>query len=128
MRRLLTLVFLPLAGALSAPSHAIEVVPYQADAFARARSAGKVTGLQFHSGWCPICVMQDRGVRALKDDKALADAIVFQADYSKEDGLRKQFGVTTFSTLVIFRGETERARTTGDFSPEKLRALFDKAL
>jgi thiol-disulfide isomerase/thioredoxin len=109
-------------------SWALEIVPYQADNFARARAAGKVTAIQFHSGWCPICVMQERGVRELKDDKALAQVTVFQADFAREDELRKRFAVNSFSTLVIFRGEEERARTTGDFQAEKLKQLFAKAL
>jgi len=110
------------------PAWALDIVPYQAEAFAAARASGKVSALQFHSGWCPVCVMQERGVKSLKDDPALADAVVFQADYFKEEGLRKRFNVSSFSTLVIFRGDQERARTTGDFRPEQLRPLFGKAL
>jgi hypothetical protein len=53
---------------------------------------------------------------------------VFQADYFKEEALRKRFNVSSFSTLVVFRGEQERARTTGDFQPEQLKLLFAKAL
>ncbi len=113
---------------LSTTALALDVVPYQANAFAAARGAGKVTALQFHSGWCPVCVMQARGVKALHDDKAFAEVVVFQADYFKEEALRKQYGVSSFSTLVIFRGDQERARTTGDFKPEQLRPLFAKAL
>jgi thiol-disulfide isomerase/thioredoxin len=109
-------------------SWALEIVPYQADDFARVRAAGKVTAIQFHSGWCPICVMQDRGVRELNADKAFAQVVVFRADFAKEEELRKRFGVNSFSTLVIFRGEEERARTTGDFQAEKLKQLFAKAL
>lgn len=108
-------------------ARALDVKPYQAESFAQARAADKVTALQFHSGWCPVCVMQSRSLDALKSDPALADVIVFQADFAKEDELRRRFGVQAFSTLVIFRGEEERARTTGDFQPEKLKALFAKA-
>lgn len=107
---------------------ALDVLPYQEEAFAKARAAGRTTALQFHSGWCPICVMQDRGVKALKDDPALADVIVFQADFFKEEALRKRFNVTSFSTLVFFKGEQERTRTTGDSRPEQLKAHFAKAL
>jgi thiol-disulfide isomerase/thioredoxin len=107
---------------------ALEVVPYQEDAFAKARAAGRTTALQFHSGWCPICVMQERGVRTLEKDTELANVTVFQADFGKEDALRKQFNVTSFSTLVFFKGDIERARTTGDFRAEQLKALFVKAL
>ncbi len=113
---------------LSASALALDIVPYQEASFAQARAAGKVTALQFHSGWCPICVMQERGVKALKDDKALADVTVFQADYFKEEALRKRFNVSSFSTLVFFNGEQERARTTGDFKPEQIKQHFAKAL
>ncbi len=110
------------------PAWALDVVPYQAEKFAQARAAGKVTAIQFHSGWCPVCVMQERGVRALMDDKALDQVTVYQADFFKEEALRKQFNVTSFSTLVIFKGDMERARTTGDSRPEQLKPLFAKAL
>lgn len=107
---------------------ALDIVPYHADEFARARAAGKVTALQFHSGWCPVCVMQERGVKALKDDRSLAQVVVFQADFFKEETLRKHFNVSSFSTLVFFKGEEERARTTGDFRADQLKQLFAKAL
>jgi len=110
------------------PTLALDIVPYQAEPFAQARAAGKVTAIQFHSGWCPVCVMQERGLRAMKDDKALDQVTVFQADFFKEEALRKRFNVTTFSTLVIFKGETEAARTTADSRPEQLKPLFAKAL
>jgi thiol-disulfide isomerase/thioredoxin len=116
------------AAAFALPAFALDIVPYQAENFAQARSAGKVTAIQFHSGWCPVCVMQERGLKALKDDKALDQVTVYQADFFKEEALRKRFNVTSFSTVVIFKGETEAARTTGDSRPEQLKPLFDKAL
>lgn len=117
-----------LALFLALPAAALEVVPYDAERFARARSAGQATAIQFHSGWCPVCVMQERGVRALKDDQSFARLTVFQADYFAEEALRARLGVTSFSTLVVFRGEQERARTTGEFRPETLRGLLARAL
>lgn len=117
-----------LALLIAFPAFALDVVPYDADSFARARGEGRVTAIQFHSGWCPVCVMQERGVKALQDDKALARVTVFQADYFKEEALRKRFNVASFSTLVVFRGDQERARTTGDFRAEQLRQLFARAL
>lgn len=122
--RLVTLI----AFLASAPASALDVVPWDADGFERARAAGLVTAIQFHSGWCPICVMQERGVKALKDERGLERITVFQADYFREEALRRKFDVTSFSTLVVFRGETERARTTGDFRVDQLRLLFRKAL
>lgn len=120
--------WLVIALLCAGPTYALDLVPYDAGAFDKARGAGKVTGLLFHSGWCPICVMQERSLKSLKDDAALAQVTVFQADFGKEDALRKAHGVTSFSTLVIFRGGEERARTTGEFQALALKALFGKAL
>ena len=121
-------LFLLLSALTTAPALALDIVPYEAADFARARGAGKVTAVQFHSGWCPICVMQERGLKSLRDDKSLDQVTVFQADYFKEEALRKRFNVSSFSTLVVFRGALERARTTGDFQPEQLKHLFAGAL
>lgn len=110
------------------PALALDLVPYEAAAFDKARAEGKVTGLLFHSGWCPICIMQERSLKSLKDDEALEQVVVFQADFQKEDGLRKAFNVTAFSTLVVFRGKDERARTTAEFQLAALKSLFGKAL
>lgn len=121
-------LFFVLVAMIASPALALDIVPYHADSFARARSEGKVTAIQFHSGWCPTCVMQERGLKTLKDDKSLDRVTVFQADYFKEEALRKRFNVSIFSTLVVFRGEQERARTSGDFQPEQLKQLFSGAL
>ncbi len=121
-------LLLLLAALITAPALALDIVPYEAAGFARARGAGKVTAVQFHSSWCPICVMQERGLKSLGDDRSLDKVTVFQADYFKEEALRKRFNVTSFSTLVVFRGALERARTTGDFQPEQLKQLFAGAL
>lgn len=121
-------ISLALAAGGAAPARALDIVPYNAADFSRAQTRGQVSAIQFHSGWCPICVMQERGVIALKEDKALDKVTVFQANFTREEELRQRFGVTSFSTLVVFRGSEERSRTTGDFQPGQLRKLFDKAL
>jgi thiol-disulfide isomerase/thioredoxin len=126
LRRLLLPAALLLG--LSVPARALEMLPYDAAQFAKARAAGKVSAVQFHSGWCPLCVMQERGLVSLQEDKSLDQVLVFRADFNKEDELRKRLGVHSFSTLVIFKGEVERARTTGDFRPDQLKRLFDLAL
>lgn len=112
----------------AASASALDIVPYEANAFAKARAAGQVTALEFHSGWCPICVLQDRGVRELKDGKSFENVTVFVVDFIKEADLRQRYNVTTFATLVVFRGNDEKARAVGEFQAEKLRQVFDKAL
>lgn len=121
-------LLLLLAALIASPALALDIVPYKADDFARARKEGKVTALQFHSTWCPICVMQERGLKSLMDDKTYDQVTVFQVDFFAEEAVRKRFNVSTFSTLVVFRGAKERSRATGEFQPEQLKQLFAPAL
>ena len=61
-------------------------------------AAGKVTAIQFHSGWCPICVMQERGVRDMReaqplDQRALAQgARAAKAHRGRRDGRHERAG------------------------------------
>ncbi len=107
---------------------ALDILPYDAGSFAQAQAAGHITVLEFHSGWCPICVLQERSIRDIKGTGSSERITVFAADFLKEAELRQRYNVTTFATLVVFRGTEEKARATGEFQPEKLRLLFDKAL
>ena len=123
-----TRLLLLLTVLIALPAPALDLVPYQADGFARARKEGRITALQFHSSWCPICVMQERGLKTLIDERAYDRVTVFQVDFFAEEALRKRFNVSTFATLVVFRGASERARATGEFQSEQLRQLFAPAL
>ena len=50
------------------------------------------------------------------------------ADYDLEKDLRKAMKVRTQSTLVVFKGNEEKARLAGDTAPDKIRAVLKAAL
>jgi hypothetical protein len=53
---------------------------------------------------------------------------VFQADYFKEEALRKRFNVSSFSTLVVFRGNRSVRALPETFARTACAILFAKAL
>jgi hypothetical protein len=53
---------------------------------------------------------------------------VLVADYDAERELRKTLKVRTQSTLVVFKGATERARVAGETDSAKLAATLRSAL
>jgi thiol-disulfide isomerase/thioredoxin len=108
-------------------AHALTVVPYSAAAFAAAQKAGEPVVLHFHAGWCPTCRAQDKAFETLKSDPALK-LTVMQADFDTEKALEKQLKVNAQSTLVVYRGATERTRSTGETDPARLKALLQGAL
>jgi thioredoxin 1 len=106
---------------------ALTVVPYSAGALAAAQKAGQPLVLHFHAPWCPTCRAQDKAFEKLKADPSLPITLM-EVDYDTEKALEKQMKVAAQSTLVIFRGATERGRSTGVTDPELLKSLLRIAL
>jgi len=126
--------FLRLAGGLAALAvaglaHALSFVPYDAAAFAKAQAAGDPVALHFHADWCPTCRAQDKAFDKLKAERGL-DVQVFVVDYDREQALEQQLKVRAQSTLIVYRGKTEKYRITGvtdiDGLREVLRSGLDK--
>jgi len=53
---------------------------------------------------------------------------VLVADYDKEKALRRALKVRMQSTMVVFKGQEEKARLAGDTEPDKIRAALKAAL
>ena len=119
-----------LAGLLGASSfaQALEIKPFSAAALASAQKAGQPVAVHFHAEWCPTCRKQSTVLAQLKSDKSLEAVTVLVADYDAERELRKTLKVRTQSTLVVFKGATERARVAGETDSAKLAATLRSAL
>lgn len=114
-------------SALAPAALALDIKPYSPGALAEAKAAGKPVALHFHADWCPTCRAQSEVFGRLKDDKSLA-LTVLVANYDKERELKQKLGVRTQSTLIVYRGEVEKARLAGETAEEKLKAALRSAL
>lgn len=119
--RLLSLV----AFALLAIPVAQAAQPFDAAAFQAAQSAGKPILLEVTAPWCPTCAKQKPIVQSI--ETARPDLVAFAIDFDSSKELLKAFRVSYQSTLIIFKGKTELARSTGDTDPIAIRALVEKA-
>jgi len=119
-----------LAGLLGASSfaQALEIEPFSAAALASAQKAGQPVAVHFHAEWCPTCRKQSTVLTQLKSDKSLEAVTVLVADYDAERELRKTLKVRTQSTLVVYKGATERARVAGETDSAQLAATLRSAL
>ncbi|MDH5709681.1 MAG: thioredoxin family protein [Hylemonella sp.] len=108
-------------------AHALDIQPYSADALSAAQQAGQPVALHFHADWCPTCRAQTKVFQQFSADKVL-DMTLLVVNYDKERELKRQLGVRTQSTLIVYRGAKETARLAGDTDADALRAALQSAL
>ncbi|WP_247664255.1 thioredoxin family protein [Ideonella alba] len=126
-RWLLGSLFAAALSTLAPLAQALETLPYTAQALAAAQQAGQPVALHFHADWCPTCRQQTTVLNQLKADPALK-LTVLVVDYDNEKDLRKALQVRTQSTVIVYRGTTEKARIAGETAPDKIRAALQAAL
>ena len=120
-------LFIPaLLLACAAVSHALEVKPYTAAALAAAQKADQPIAVHFHADWCPTCRAQEKVLQSLKAEPGL-DLTVLVANYDTEKALKRRFKVNAQSTLVVLRGQNERARLVGDTTATGIRDALKSA-
>ncbi len=108
---------------VSAASFALDIKPYSAQALSTEQQAGKSVTLHFHADWCPTCRAQEKVLQQWKGDASVPGTVLV-VNYDKEKELKKQLGVRTQSTLIVYQGSVEKARLAGDTDPAKLRAAL----
>jgi thioredoxin 1 len=103
-------------------------VPFNQTQFGADKTAGKPVAVVFHAWWCPTCRAQAPLLKTLAEQPEFAPVTVYIANYDSEKNLKKSLGVTKQSTIVVFKGGAERARSTGDTRQDSLAALLRNAL
>jgi thiol-disulfide isomerase/thioredoxin len=103
-------------------------VPFNRAQFDAMRSAGKPVAIVFHADWCPTCRAQAPVLRDLAETPALKSLTLYVANFDTEKALKRSLRVTQQSTIVVFKGGKEIARSTGDTQRGRLDALLMQAV
>jgi thioredoxin 1 len=77
--------------------------------------------------WCPTCRAQKPIIEKLASDKKYSDVVILEIDFDSQKDALRRLKVNQQSTLIAFKGKTEKGRSVGDTTEAGLRALFDKA-
>jgi len=108
-------------------SSAAEIKPYDKATFDALQAAGKPVVLHVYADWCPTCKQQTPIIAELVAQPAFKDYTVLKVNFDTQKDLLKVLGVGTQSTLIVYRGKTEVARTVGDTGKDSITATLRKA-
>ena len=100
--------------------------PFEATAFAAAQDAGKSVLIDVTAPWCPTCKIQKSVIDKLEAEQA--NLTVFDVDFDSSNELLGQLGVKVQSTLIMYKGKVEVARSAGQTDPQMIHALVAKGL
>lgn len=101
--------------------------PFDQAGFEAAQAAGKPILIEVHADWCPTCRAQDPIVSKLMQDPKNADFVVLRVDFDKQKDVLKRLRTQYQSTLIVFKGEKEVSRSTGETGMEAIAAQLAKA-
>jgi thioredoxin 1 len=121
-----TVIGLVLSTALvgSLPAKASEA-EFTQEGFAAAQKAGKMILVDVWASWCPTCKAQAPILSSiLKSDKNIA---LFRVNFDTQGDVLAAFGVQQQSTLIMFKGDKETARSVGDTDAGSIAALVASA-
>jgi thiol-disulfide isomerase/thioredoxin len=107
------------------PSLANAGQPFDAKAFQTSQAAGKSILVEVTAPWCPICKQQRPIVEGI--EKEHPDLVVYDVDFDTAKDVLRQFRVQHQSTLIVFKGQNEVARSTGETGSAPLHSLVAKA-
>jgi thiol-disulfide isomerase/thioredoxin len=103
-------------------------LPFNQSQFDATRLAGRPVAVVFHADWCPTCRAQAPVLKELAATPALRSLTLYVANFDTEKALKRSLGVIQQSTIVVFKGGKEIARSTGDTQRDRLDALLKQAV
>lgn len=101
---------------------------YDAKTFAAAQDAGKTIVVDVHADWCPTCRAQAPILDELRKERASDKVLFVKVDFDKQQAFLRANGVVRQSTVLVFRGKQEVARSIAQTNRARLRAVVLGAL
>ena len=93
-----------------------------------AQKAGKSILVEVHAPWCPTCKSQAPILAKLEAEPRFANLAIFRVDFDTQKDALRALNVQKQSTLIVFKGATEKGRSTGATDPLSIEELLEKSL
>ena len=101
--------------------------PYTQQAFENSQHEGRPILVHITAPWCPYCAKQRPILDSLENKAAFKDLVVYNIDFDTQKDFVRAMGAQKQSTLIVFHGIAEKARSVGDTNAGSIEALLEKA-
>lgn len=127
-RVLLHAAFVLAAGILFSVAAAAAGRPFERASFEAAQKAGRPILLAVHADWCATCRAQEPVLEALLREPKYAGFVAFRVDFDRQKDVVRQLRVQYQSTLIVYKGSKEVARSTAVTDEAAIATQLAKAL
>ncbi|MEM9501198.1 MAG: thioredoxin family protein [Pseudomonadota bacterium] len=101
---------------------------YDEASFMMAQGKGKTIVVDVYADWCPTCRTQAPILDQLRAERQSSDILFVKVNFDDEKKFLRQHRVPRQSTVLVFKGETEVARSIAQTNRQKLRGVVLGAL
>ncbi len=102
--------------------------PYSPTVFVAAQAAGRAIVVDVAADWCPTCRAQLPTLDELRADENMKDVLFFRVDFDEDKHFLDAHRVRRQSTILVFDGEKELARSIAETDRDRLRRVVLDAL
>lgn len=114
-------IILTISGAF-----AMEIVEYKENEVKKDKENESTYALHFFAEWCSVCTGQKKNMQKFLIDPDLKNLKVYLVDFDIQRKAKIEYGVERQSTIILFRGEQELARSLGIVEEKKLLEFLKK--
>lgn len=116
----LAALFLIVPAAAAAPSWS----SYDSRQFAAAQQAGRTIVVDVHADWCPTCRAQEPTLNKLRADPRFKNVLFVKVAFDTQKAFLRTHRIPRQSTILVFKGRRETARSIAETDPVRLRAAI----
>lgn len=101
---------------------------YDETEFMMAQGKGKTIVVDVYADWCPTCRAQSPILEELRQERQSGDVLFVKVDFDQEKAFLREHRIPRQSTVLVFRGEEEVARSIAETNRSRLRSVVLGAL
>lgn len=121
-------VFIIGATQLTAQANAADWSTYDEAEFMMAQKKGKTIVVDVYADWCPTCRAQAPILDELRTERQSSDVLFVKVNFDDEKAFLRANRIPRQSTVLVFKGTNEVARSIAETNRTRLRGVVLGAL